>query len=745
MTMSPEPDLDDPRVFQAVQEYMAALETGKRLDKSAFLAQHKDIAPALAECIAGLDLVHTAGSKLRDSTPAAPASAEPPTALGDFRIIRELGRGGMGVVYEAIQLSLGRRVALKVLPFAASLDSRQLQRFQNEARAAAHLHHQNIVPVHGVGCERGVHFYAMQLIDGQNLASLVDDMRRPGHDKSRHEPASTPTGEFPGRTSETRSELGAQLTTLRTEKPGGFYRTITRLAAQAADALEYAHQNGIVHRDIKPANLLVDGGGNLWITDFGLALVQADVGLTQTGDLLGTLRYMSPEQAGGPRGLIDHRTDVYSLGVTLYELLTLKPIFDGADRRALLHQIMHEEPPAPRVVDRAIPLDLETIVLKAIGKHPADRYATAREMADDLNRFLRDEPIRARRATVVQRVRKWLRRHPSVPVTATILLILLTLGSIGSAVLVRNEQARTRDEQAKTRDAYQSERQRAKEAEDRLRLARRSVDEILQTTEQEMGDNPMMQGLRRKLLEWALSYYQEFAQQRSDDPDFQADLAAARDRVKKILDDLAELEGSGHFFLLNLNADDVLNDLGATEDQRQRLRALNRQRESIPQNFGRLSADERRVWFVKQARAYEYEANRILDATQQARLRQIGIQAKHEMAFRDPAVVAALKLTPEQQERIRAVEADRMFMQRPEGPRPEGHRPDGPPFGPKGKGPDDNMRRNGMDRILAILTEEQRTRWSELIGNPFVWQRGPFPNGPGRFGPPQGPGPRPDR
>ncbi|HEX3152652.1 MAG TPA: serine/threonine-protein kinase [Gemmataceae bacterium] len=741
--MNPEPDLDDPRVFQAVQEYMAALEAGKRLDKSAFLNQHKDIALALAECIAGLDLVHTAGSKLRDSTPAPPASAEPPTALGDFRIVRELGRGGMGVVYEAIQLSLGRRVALKVLPFAASLDSRQLQRFQNEARAAAHLHHQNIVPVHGVGCERGVHFYAMQLIDGQNLASLVEDLRRPGAGATRHQPASAPTGEFPSRTLETRSELGAQLTTMRTEKPGGFYRTIARLTAQAADALEYAHQNGIVHRDIKPANLLVDGGGNLWITDFGLALVQADVGLTQSGDLLGTLRYMSPEQAGGPRGLIDHRTDVYSLGVTLYELLTLRPIFDGADRRALLHQIMHEEPTVPRMVDRAIPLDLETIVLKAIGKYPADRYATARDMADDLNRFLRDEPIRARRATPIQRVRKWLRRHPSVPVTATILLVLLTIGSVGSALLIRNEQAKTRDEQAKTREAYHEERQRAKEAEDRLRLARRSVDEILQTAEQEMGDNPMMQGLRRKMLEWALSYYQEFVQQRSDDPEFQADLSAARDRVKKILDDLAELEGSGHYFLLN--ADDVLNDLGATEDQRQQLRALNYKRESVPPNFGRLSADERRAWVVKQARAYESEANRILDARQQARLRQIGIQAKHEMAFRDPAVIAALKLTPDQQERIRAIEADRMFMQRPDGPRPEGHRPDGPPFGPKGKGPDD-MRRNGMDRILAILTEEQRTRWRELIGNQFVWQRGPGPNGPGRFGP-QGPGPggRPDR
>src|SRR5205823_11120930 len=143
--------------------------------RRAFLARHADIAGALSDCLDGLDLVHTAGPRLRDSAPAAPAGAEPPAALGDFRIVRELGRGGMGVVYEAVQLSLGRRVALKVLPFAAALDARQLQRFKNEAQAAAHLHHQNIVPVYAVGAERGVHFYAMQLIDGRTLAAVVDD------------------------------------------------------------------------------------------------------------------------------------------------------------------------------------------------------------------------------------------------------------------------------------------------------------------------------------------------------------------------------------------------------------------------------------------------------------------------------------------------------------------------------------------------------------------------------------------
>ena len=167
-----EPDLDDPRVFQAVQEYMAALQTGRKPDRAAFLTRHAEIAPALSECLAGLDLLHTAGPKLRDSAPSATLGTEPPAALGDFRIVREIGRGGMGVVYEAVQLSLGRHVALKVLPFAAALDSRQLQRFKNEAQAAAHLHHQHIVPVYAVGTDRGVHFYAMQMIEGRNLAAV---------------------------------------------------------------------------------------------------------------------------------------------------------------------------------------------------------------------------------------------------------------------------------------------------------------------------------------------------------------------------------------------------------------------------------------------------------------------------------------------------------------------------------------------------------------------------------------------
>jgi hypothetical protein len=319
------------------------------------------------------------------------------------------------------------------------------------------------------------------------------------------------------------------------------------------------------------------------------------------------------------------------------------------------------------------------------------------------------------------------------------LLFLLTLASIGSALLIRN--------------AYDGERRRAKEAEDRLRLARRSVDDILQTAEQELGDNPMMQGLRKKLLEWALSYYQEFVQQRTDDPEFQADLAATRDRIQKILSDLAELEGSGRLFLLNLP--DVQEDLRVTADQQKQLDILNdrlrARREELFQDIRRLSVEEKRSRFLDVTRENEAGVAGILDPIQQARLRQIDLQTKGPMAFRDPAVVAALKLTPEQQDRIKLIEADRMFMFRPDGPRPDGHRgpgPGGPPFGPK-KGPD-QMRRPDMVPILAVLTDDQQARWQELTGRPFNGRR-PFGGGPGgpggRFGPPPGggPGPGPDR
>jgi serine/threonine protein kinase/Flp pilus assembly protein TadD len=416
---------------ELVEQYLQRLQAGETVDLTDFAAQYPEHVDALRELLPALQMMaDLSGSATRDrsGSPLSNASSDPELGVvGDFRILREVGRGGMGVVYEAEQLSLHRRVALKVLPLAGGLDPRQLQRFKTEAQAAALLHHTNIVPIHAVGCERGVHFYAMQFIDGQTLAQLINERR------ASEKPPTTECGpsEFgsPARTPAAHSAVPTP--SCRTRE---VFHTAAMLGIQAALALDHAHVHGVIHRDIKPANLLLDASGCLWVTDFGLARLHDDNDLTMTGDLLGTLRYMSPEQAQARRGYLDHRTDIYSLGATLYEFLTLHRAIEGGDRQEILRKIAQEEPAAPRTVNVAIPRELETIVQKAMNKEPESRYATARELADDLERFLRDEPILARRSTLLQRARRWARRHRPVMVSAAVALLAalaVLAGSVG--------------------------------------------------------------------------------------------------------------------------------------------------------------------------------------------------------------------------------------------------------------------------------------------------------------------------
>ena len=731
---------DDPRLLPIVQAYQRRLEAGEKPDQAEYLQRCPDLAEALKACLDGLDFVHRALSQEAATNRVMETTAPPAeffsVPLGDFRIMRELGRGGMGVVYEAMQLSLGRRVALKVLPFAATLQPKQLQRFLNEAQAAAHLHHANIVPVFAVGSDRGVHYYAMQFIDGMSLAEMLAQLRRnAGVSEDSESHARTILDSSSGSSSTKSNDLrreassalpppcvtpgsmnhrSAQVSTLKSRESGEFFRTIAAWIRQAAEGLAYAHDLGIVHRDIKPANLMLDSRGNVWVTDFGLAQFCSGADLTQTGDLIGTLRYMSPEQALGDRHLMDHRTDVYSLGATLYELATLRAIYSGANREALLLNVSQGEPRMPRAIDRTIPTELETIILKAVSKSPPDRYASARSLADDLQRFLDDQPILARRPSVVDRVRKWSRRHPALVAAGVLLLSVVSVG-----LFVHNRMIA--GEQAKTTQALEREKDRANEAERRFQQARQAVDVLIQVSEEDLVDNPTFFATRKRLLETAAAYYRDFIEQREGDVASQQELAAVQDRVKSILHELATLQIHLQVMLVANSA--VQTDLQLSSEQQPRLVEFVQQSTQAGfQLFSELrdlTSDARRRRFVELAESREQSLEKILTAAQRERLRQIVLQVQGFSAFQELDVIKALSLTREQRRGIREIEFEALTS-----------------FGPErrsSRGPDHWFEENNphvqraVQRVIGLLTSEQAERWRQLTGPKFEGQAGFMP------------------
>jgi serine/threonine protein kinase len=352
-----------------------------------------------------------------------------PRRLDDFEIVRELGRGGMGVVYEAVQTSLGRRVALKVLGPALGLTPRAVDRFRREATAAAKLHHTNIVPVYATGEQDGVHYYAMELIDGPSLDTVIRQLReqKAGPATPAVAPDLTTTSAYAPPDSFT---AGGDSGAATGSSANRFDRAATMIA-DVADALHHAHQQGVTHRDVKPSNLLLSSDGRLSVTDFGLARMLEQPGMTVTGEFVGTPAYMSPEQITAGRIPVDHRTDIYSLGATLYELLTLRPPFAADGRDKLLAMVIQKEPPALRSLDPKIPRDLETICLKCLEKDPDRRYQSAKDLADDLRRFVNRFAILAKRAGPLARAKKWVRRNPALSASGLVMLLALaTAGTI---------------------------------------------------------------------------------------------------------------------------------------------------------------------------------------------------------------------------------------------------------------------------------------------------------------------------
>ena len=423
---------------------------------------------ALFPMIAALETM----KKADDQAAAQNATTRPLhlTQLGDFKIYKEIGRGGMGIVYQAWQQTLDRHVALKVLPKASLLAAESLQRFRQEARMAARLHHSNIVSLYGVGEHDGYHFLVMELVDGVSLDKVIRRLA-----KSNSSEAVSLDLEHP---------FIAQIATPFLENAGGKrWKKIAALGRDAAQALQFAFENNVLHRDVKPANVLLDLDGRVWISDFGLAQPPAEAPLsdkasaTTTRLVGGTPRYLPPESIYGE---FDQRGDVYGLGLTLYELLTHQAAFtentpqETAARLAKADSNNNSIPTSLREIDPKIPPDLEAIVLKSIARSPKDRYDSAGSMARDLDRFVSGCPVKARPIPWFKRLGRWCQRNPTVAslsaATATLLLLVATVSTAGYYNAIRNEEA--------VNNALKREVAASQQFESTLKVATHSLDEI---------------------------------------------------------------------------------------------------------------------------------------------------------------------------------------------------------------------------------------------------------------------------
>lgn len=616
--------------------------------------EHEDLIRAILPSVSVVenavrknDLVRQSDSQM--SNVLLSMNVRTPDRLGDFKIVREIGRGGMGIVFEAIQQSLNRHVALKVISGLISNDDRHKSRFRREAEAAASLHHTNIVPIYGTGEDQGLQYYAMQLIDAVTLNDVVECLRSESHIVSNEDLVTERSSDLTYNTSFQKSNssgafdrvqavrqllryanesipnesawyqpinksnvtiadansrmtkassrpselisldepIDARLSDKETEsinldKPHvsaeeydfnatkqaktklnrAYFRNVARIIANAANALDYAHHQRILHRDIKPANLLLDREGTVWITDFGLARRTDLDGATQAGEILGTLRYMAPEQV---RGHGDHRVDIYSLGLTLYELLTLKPAIETPKAR-LIDPLNSFPIASPRSIQPTVPIDLQTIAMKACSFDPASRYQQARDLEEDLNRFLEDRPIKARKASKSELLVRWARRNPLIATlsgaTAALLMALVVLLAIWNGQQVaaidrikeEYERAETNLGQ-KTAALIQVDKERQR-AEKNLELALKAFDNItiniasrgnmlgsgsgLDDEELVTLADTSLNKADITLLESLLEFFDRFSEENSKDLRLEA--AVARYRVGDIQHKLGQLQ-----------------------------------------------------------------------------------------------------------------------------------------------------------------------------------------------------------
>ncbi len=406
-----------------LDEALQCVRRGEIFEIERYCQRYPALADELRLMLPALTMLET---PLLESSRPAPfgsvTSPSIPVSLADFRILSEIGRGAMGVVYEAIQIPLARRVALKVMSHAGSSSVSQPLRFQREAEIAARLHHTNIIPVFEAGEANGIVYYAMQLIEGSNLQQLIA--------ASEHAEQSYPLA-IPDESASTLDET--VLKAGSTEKEQQLAPTekrlrhipvavdlspqsCARIALQVAEGLDFAHQRGILHRDIKPSNIMLDQDGRAWIADFGLAKSTDGDELTATGDVVGTIRYLAPERF---RGQSDHRSDLYALGLTLYEALERRPAFQETDRARLISRILDGKIPE---FTANVPRDLATICFKCLQQVPVDRYSTASELAEDLRRFLDGRPIAARPLSSATKFLRWCNRNRLIAALSAFIL-----------------------------------------------------------------------------------------------------------------------------------------------------------------------------------------------------------------------------------------------------------------------------------------------------------------------------------
>ena len=536
-------------------EYTERLRQGRRPSVEEYVARHPALADDIRELFPTIAVTERLKARQAQSSGGrATLGPAQPERLGDFRLIREIGRGGMGVVFEAEQQSLGRHVAVKVLPRQVLLDEKHLKRFEREARIAANLHHTNIVEVFGVGEQDGFHYYVMQYIHGVGLDAVIPLLAKMACNQGSSEPQPAPAPATIPAAEDALAEAAARQLIgdgvgLRPEDRLGphYWQNVARIGLQAAAALEYAHSQGVLHRDIKPANLLLGAEGTVWLADFGLAKAAQAEDVSISRDIVGTLRYMAPEQF---RGQADHRSDIYSLGLTLYELLALRPAYEETDQSRLIQRIAQGPPLPPSSTGLGIPRDLETIILKAVNHDVGQRYSSAAAMAEDLGCFLEDRPIRARRVGPVERLGRWCRRNRTLAsLTALTFFLLILVAVVASIGYVRTKRA-LRGE-ALERAKAEANASLAIEALDRMferfsptrmRILPQAFLEGARSETIDVPSSPILSREAAALLEEMLPFYDRLAQQTGNEGNLRAETAEANRRVGAIRQRLGQFD-----------------------------------------------------------------------------------------------------------------------------------------------------------------------------------------------------------